>query len=84
MVGLEIQFSFTTKRVGRLYTALPQDEQGSKGLPAQAKGQARIYDAFAIDRGQDSGTDRGYATWDNAVQRHRFVEDLYQKLRGVN
>lgn len=51
---------------------VPQDEFDESGLPWPAKGPSRVYEAFA------KGESGVYAGWEEAVKRHRLVEELYE------
>lgn len=53
----------------------PQDEHDDAGLPWPARGPARIYDAFA------AGEEGHYPTWEDAVKRHRLVEEMYARVK---
>ncbi|CZT25751.1 related to dehydrogenases and related proteins [Ramularia collo-cygni] len=55
---------------------IPQDSWDEKKLPFTARAPARVYEAFA------DGKEHEYATWDDAVQRHRLVEELYDRSKN--
>ncbi|SMQ51627.1 unnamed protein product [Zymoseptoria tritici ST99CH_3D7] len=54
---------------------VPKDEWDEKELPITARAPARIYEAFA------DGKEDGYGTWEDAVVRHRLVEEMYARAR---
>jgi hypothetical protein len=54
---------------------IPQDVWDEKELPFSARAPARVYEAFA------EGKDGGYGTWEDAVERHRLVEEMYTRAR---
>ncbi|KAK3052924.1 transcription regulator gal80 [Extremus antarcticus] len=61
--------------------ALPRDVFDEEELPWAARGPARVYEAFA--ESLSGGERRGeiFATWEDAVERHRLVEEMYEKAR---
>lgn len=52
---------------------IAKDQWDEKGLPYPARAPARVYEAFA-----DGKVDQ-YATWEDALQRHRLIEELYRR-----
>ena len=55
----------------------PQDVYDEKEFPWPARGPARVYDAFAASQSTQSSGNSGFATWEDAVKRHRLVEEIY-------
>lgn len=60
---------------------MPQDEYDKQELPWPARAPARVYDAFAASKSSKSGSGEGYATWEDAVERHRLVEEMYERMK---
>lgn len=54
---------------------IPADSWDDKLLPYSARAPARVYEAFA------DGRENEYATWEDAVRRHRLVEEMYTRSR---
>jgi len=52
---------------------IPKDVWDEKELPWTARAPARVYEAFA------DGKEDQYGTWDDALQRHRLVEEMYAR-----
>jgi predicted dehydrogenase len=50
-------------------------EKDGDAVPWPARGPGRVYDAFA------EGRDGDYASWQDAVRRHRLVEEMYQQSK---
>lgn len=49
------------------------------GLMLYGRNVARLYDAFAAGGGEE----KGVLTWAEAVERHRFVDGVYEKAGVV-
>ena len=62
--------------------ALPQDEFDERELPWPARAPARIYEAFAASKDKQAESIPAYATWEDAVQRHRLVEEMYERVKN--
>lgn len=54
---------------------LPQSEYDKEDPPWPSRGPARYYDAFA------AGKEELYATWEDAVKRHRLIEEMYSRIK---
>ncbi|KJX95009.1 NAD-P-binding protein [Zymoseptoria brevis] len=54
---------------------IPKDQWDEMELPITARAPARIYEAFA------DGKQDGYGIWEDAVVRHRLVEEMYARAR---
>lgn len=52
---------------------IPRDSWDEKDLPYTARAPARVYEAFA------DGREDQYATWEDALRRHRLVDEMYAR-----
>lgn len=52
---------------------IPQDKWDEKEFSFPARAPARVYEALA------GGKEDQYATWEDAVRRHRLIEELYAR-----
>jgi predicted dehydrogenase len=52
--------------------SVPLDTDKWDELPFPARNVARVYEAFAEDKG-------GYGTWDDSIERHKFVEEVMSR-----
>jgi predicted dehydrogenase len=63
--------------------AFSRDVFDEEELPWPARGPARVYEAFAARLNGDSpSTSDVLASWEDAVERHRLVEQMYSKARS--
>jgi predicted dehydrogenase len=61
---------------------MPKDVFDEEELPWPARGPARVYEAFAGSiTGKGSASSGIFATWEDAVERHRLIEDMYSKAK---